>query len=242
MEVLFHLPVFDGPLDLLLHLISKNKVNIYDIPIAEILEQYLAYVEEMKDFDMEFASQFLTMAAQLMYIKSRMLLPSYEDEPEEDPRSQLVETLLEYQRMKKASDYLNSRAALGRDIFVKSPEWFDRDKNYPYSHDSGALISALFEMLKRSGRKMPPPVSAFKGMVGYEEIPLSGKMDDILRMLKKKRSAGFLDILRTAETRSEIVATFLALLELLKAGKIGISEQAGGDLFVLSNGEIYGDS
>ena len=121
-EVTFHLEVFDGPLDLLLHLLSKNKVEIKDIPIAAILDQYLEYIRRMQEFDMEVASEFITMAAQLMYIKSKMLLPVYEDTAEEDPRAGLVEALLEYQRIKEAGSVLSLRAQIGRDIFVKGQE------------------------------------------------------------------------------------------------------------------------
>ena len=121
-EVTFHLEAFDGPLDLLLHLLSKNKVDIRDIPIAQILDQYLEYIQLMQEFDLEVASEFITMAAQLMSIKSKMLLPVYDDEPEEDPRAGLVEALLEYQRIKSAGTVLNSRAELGRDLFTRGQE------------------------------------------------------------------------------------------------------------------------
>ena len=122
----FHLPVFDGPLDLLLHLIAKNKLNIYDIPISDILEQYLSYIGRMREFDMEVAAEFVSMAAQLMVIKSKMLLPVYEDEGQEDPRAELVEALLEYQRFKEMGGYLGTRAELGRGLFVKRPETLEK--------------------------------------------------------------------------------------------------------------------
>jgi segregation and condensation protein A len=128
-EVTFHLEVFDGPLDLLLHLLSKNKVEIKDIPIAVILEQYLEYIRQMQEFDLEVASEFITMAAQLMYIKSKMLLPVYEDDNEEDPRAGLVEALLEYQRIKEAGSALSLRAQIGRDIFVKGQEQLEKEKS-----------------------------------------------------------------------------------------------------------------
>ena len=125
-EVTFHLEVFDGPLDLLLHLLSKNKVEIKDIPIASILDQYLEYIRQMKEFDLEVASEFITMAAQLMYIKSKMLLPVYEDENQEDPRAALVEALMEYQRIKEAGSVLSLRAQIGRDLFVKGQEQLEK--------------------------------------------------------------------------------------------------------------------
>ena len=119
----FHLDNFDGPLDLLLHLISKNKVSIYDIPIAEILEQYMAVLHEAEHMDLDVAGDFIAMAAQLVYIKSRMLLPKHEeDEAEEDPRAGLVEMLLEYQRLKSATAFFAEKNETGRDIYVKPPE------------------------------------------------------------------------------------------------------------------------
>lgn len=241
-EVLFHLTAFDGPLDLLLHLIAKNKVNIYDIPIATILEQYLAYIDEMGEFDIEFASEFLTMAAQLVYIKSKMLLPSYEEEPSEDPRARLVEALLEYQRMKSVSEYLQQRALIGQDVITKSPEPVEKDKTYKYDHNADQLIAALHDILKRSGRKTPPPVSAFRDFVGCEKVSVSARMNDIIKLLIEKNTADFLDIIKTSNNRPEIVATFLALLELLRARKIEISQQNCGCMITLADGEIYGYS
>ena len=118
----FHLDNFDGPLDLLLHLISKNKVSIYDIPIAEILEQYMAVLHEAEHMDLDVAGDFIAMAAQLVYIKSRMLLPKHEeDEAGEDPRAGLVEMLLEYQRLKSATAFFAEKNETGRDIYVKPP-------------------------------------------------------------------------------------------------------------------------
>ena len=112
----FHLDAFEGPLDLLLHLISKNKVSIYDIPIAEICEQYMEVLEDARRMDMEVAGDFIAMAAQLIYIKSKMLLPVYEEEEEDDPRLQLVEMLLEYQRIKEMTPYFRQQTELGRDM------------------------------------------------------------------------------------------------------------------------------
>ena len=151
----FHLPVFDGPLDLLLHLIAKNKINIYDIPISEILEQYVEYINRMREFDMEVAAEFVAMAAQLMVIKSKMLLPVYEDEAQDDPRAELVEALLEYQRFKEMGGYLGTRAELGRDLFVKPPEALEKEqKDYQYTAE--VLVSAIRGILERSERRMPP--------------------------------------------------------------------------------------
>ena len=172
-EVTFHLEVFDGPLDLLLHLLSKNKVEIKDIPIAVILEQYLEYIRQMQEFDLEVASEFITMAAQLMYIKSKMLLPVYEDDNEEDPRAGLVEALLEYQRIKEAGSALSLRAQIGRDIFVKGQEQLEKEKSpFVGSYSYEVLTRALEDILQRAQRKLPPPVTAFQGIVGRETVPV----------------------------------------------------------------------
>ena len=118
----FHLENFDGPLDLLLHLIAKNKVSIYDIPIAEILDQYMEVLHAAEAMDLDVAGDFVAMAAQLVYIKSKMLLPRHEEEEDEDPRAGLVEMLLEYQRIKEATPYFREKGEIGRDIFVRQPE------------------------------------------------------------------------------------------------------------------------
>lgn len=119
----FHLDSFDGPLDLLLHLISKNKVSIYDIPIAEILEQYMAVLREAETMDMDVAGDFIAMAAQLVYIKSRMLLPQREETPgEDDPRAELVDMLLEYQRFRQATAFFREKGEEGADMLTKAPE------------------------------------------------------------------------------------------------------------------------
>ena len=168
----FHLDNFDGPLDLLLHLISKNKVSIYDIPIAEILEQYMAVLHEAEHMDLDVAGDFIAMAAQLVYIKSRMLLPKHEeDEDGEDPRAGLVEMLLEYQRLKSATAFFAEKNETGRDIYVKPPERQD-DAPVEYHHTVNDLIRAANKMLRRTKRRLPPPVTSFQGIVGREPAPV----------------------------------------------------------------------
>lgn len=229
-EVTFHLGVFDGPLDLLLHLLSKNKVEIKDIPIASILDQYLEYIRQMKEFDMEVASEFITMAAQLMYIKSKMLLPVYEDESQEDPRASLVEALLEYQRIKEAGSVLSLRAQIGRDLFVKGQEQLEKEKGaFTGSYSYEVLTRALEDILQRAQRKLPPPVTAFQGIIGRETVPVDDKIGEIVRLFVKKPKLSFEQLVLSAGSRSEIVAIFLAVLELSKARKIMIEENEEGD-------------
>lgn len=229
-EVTFHLEVFDGPLDLLLHLLSKNKVDIKDIPIATILEQYLEYIRQMQEFDLEVASEFITMAAQLMYIKSKMLLPVYEEETQEDPRAALVEALLEYQRIKEAGSALSLRAQIGRDLFVKGQEPLEKETtlfNGSYSYE--VLTRALEDILSRAQRKLPPPVTAFRGIVGRETVPVEEKLQEIVRQFVQTPVLHFSQLVLSAKSRSELVAVFLAVLELSKAHKVMIEEDEAGE-------------
>lgn len=224
-SITYHLDVFDGPLDLLLHLISKNKVNIYDIPIAMILEQYNQALEDMKEKDLNVTSEFLTMSAHLLYIKSKMLLPKYDEEDvEEDPRKQLVEMLLEYQKFKEVSGVLHNRYEIGKDIFVKQQEAMEPDKTYKYVHNKTDLSGAILKMLDRAERKMPPPVSNFSGIVGREVYSVSSKVAFILKKLAVAGAATFKGLFKKVQTRSEVVATFLAVLELCKSNRVSISD------------------
>lgn len=229
-EVTFHLEVFDGPLDLLLHLLSKNKVEIQDIPIAEILEQYLEYIRRMQEFDLEVASEFITMAAQLMYIKSKMLLPVYAEEQQEDPRAGLVEALLEYQRIREAGSALSLRGQIGSDLFVKGQEPLEKCKaDVQYGYDSAVLVRALENILGRAQRRMPPPVEAFRGIVGHETVPVDDKIRDVVRQFVHREKLSFRELAFSARSRSELVAIFLAVLELSRTHKIMIEETEDED-------------
>ena len=216
----FHLENFDGPLDLLLHLIAKNKVSIYDIPIAEILDQYMEVLDV--------AGDFVAMAAQLVYIKSKMLLPRHEEEEEEDPRTSLVEMLLEYQRIKETASFFREKGELGRDIFVKPPENLgDAPKEYRQSVSD--LIRAANNMLRRAQRRVPPPASAFSGIIGREPVPVEGRITSILKRFLHHVRLPFRRLFDDARSRSEIVATFLAVLELSKNRRIRL-EGDGEDM------------
>ena len=225
----FRLENFEGPLDLLLHLISKNKVSIYDIPVARILDQYLAVLDEARTMDMDVAGDFIAMAAQLIYIKSKMLLPTYEDEDEEDPRAQLVEMLLEYQRIKEITPYFRQQTDLGRDIFVKVPEPRDRTRPVEYHHTPDDLVLAARNLLQKVQRRLPPPIDSFTGIVGHEAVPVSGKITMILKRFLSHTRLRFQRLFEGAKNRSEIVATFLAVLELSKTRRVHI-EGEGADV------------
>lgn len=224
----FHLENFDGPLDLLLHLIAKNKVSIYDIPIAEILDQYMEVLHTAEAMDLDVAGDFVAMAAQLVYIKSKMLLPRHEEEEEEDPRTSLVEMLLEYQRIKETASFFREKGEMGRDIFVKPPELLG-DAPREYRQSITDLIRAANNMLRRAQRRVPPPASAFSGIVGREPVPVEGRITSILKRFLHHVRLPFRRLFDDATSRSEIVATFLAVLELSKNRRIRL-EGDGEDM------------
>ena len=175
---------FDGPLDVILLLLSKNKIEIQDIQISAILEQYLAYLDEMKRMDMEIASEFIAMASYLMYIKTRMLLSKAEQEEAQSEMDKLVESLQKrqrqdaYQQIQKATKQLGARNELGLGLFTKGPEPYQPDQTYRYRHDRADLTAALAAMQDRTERRLPPPVSNFAGIVGTEPYPVTQGQTD----------------------------------------------------------------
>ncbi|MDO4174079.1 MAG: segregation/condensation protein A [Eubacteriales bacterium] len=238
-KMTFHLSAFDGPLDLLLHLISKNKVNIYDIPISLILEQYMEILREAQSADMEVAGDFIAMAAQLMLIKSRMLLPKEKNEADEDddPRTQLVEQLLEYQRIREVQPFFRAHSDAGRDVLTRPPEPLERKKEFEGTLPPEKLPDAARRMLTRIGRKMPPPVSAFSGIVGRERVPVHTQITSILLRFRKKTALHFRSLFRDTHSRSEMVATFLAVLELSKTNRIWIDGEGDEAMLTLFTGK-----
>lgn len=226
-DVSFHLEVFEGPLDLLLHLLSKNKIEIKDIPIAEILTQYLEYIEQMREFDMEVAADFVSMAAQLVYIKSKMLLPVYEEEGAEDPRAALIQALEEYQRIKQVSSQLGAMSEVGRDLYVRPQEPLDKKREQLFRNTPQDLLKAIQDILERSDRKLPPPIRAFTGIVGREPVPVDRKIDLLIRRFKQHDLLDFSALVLESRSRSDIVALFLAVLELSKSHKIMIEGEEG---------------
>ena len=174
----------------------------------------------MRDMDLDVAGDFIAMAAQLVYIKSRMLLPKHEeDEDGEDPRAGLVEMLLEYQRLKSATAFFAEKNETGRDIYVKPPERQD-DAPVEYHHTVNDLIRAANKMLRRTKRRLPPPVTSFQGIVGREPAPVEGRVTAILKRFLYRMRVPFMRLFDDARNRSEIVATFLAVLELSKTRRI----------------------
>lgn len=219
-NITFHLNSFDGPLDLLLHLIAKNKVSIYDIPISEILKQYLDVLNEARSMNLEIASEFISMASELVLIKSKMLLPRHdkEDEQTEDPRAKLALMLLEYQKIKLATPFLAKQVKFGENMYIKPPEQLSY--KLEYEHCTNDLIRAAKHLLRRTERKIPPSIRAFSGIVGKENVPVSTMIDRILQLFSVKNHLSFNELFDNTQSRSEVVATFLAVLELSKTHRI----------------------
>ncbi len=219
---------FEGPLDLILFLLSKNKIEIQDIPIALILDQYLDYLERRQQMDLEIASEFMTMAAHLMYIKSRMLL-SLEDEEVQSEMDILIKSLEErrntetYQRIKAAAAQLGPMGEFGRDIMLRPPEPMERGKVFVYDHSPDDLLAAMGDALDRGERRAPPPMANFTEIVRHEPYPVQSKAGEILRRLREVGITTFRRLFRGSRSRSEVVATFLAVLELCRSRAIHLA-------------------
>lgn len=233
MEITFRLESFEGPLDLLLHLIRQNKVSIYDIPISQILVQYMKILEQAHTMDMDSAGDFIAMAAQLVYIKSRMLLPSCQDE-EEDPRTQLVERLIEYQRIKEVIPYFREKTDEGQDIFVREPERIGEIDSVRYSQMPEDLVKAVRRMLHKAQRRLPPPASAFRGIVGQDPVSVSEKIAMIRKRFQFEKRLRLSCLFENAQSRSDLVATFLAVLELSKSPRVRIAGEGETTELLLS--------
>ena len=221
----FKLEIFEGPLDLLLSLIAKNKVNIYNIPIAVILDQYMEYIHEMEMFNMDVASSFIVMAARLMLIKSRMLLPVQKDE--EDPRQELVDMLLEYQRAKKTAEVLHDREFTYWGRYEKPAEDIGVDPEYKLTHDIEILKEALHRILARNDEleentfEMEQNIG--KHLTATRQVSVGEKIVSVLKSLAKKDKQRLDSFFDKVQSRGEVVATFLALLELIKGKRISIT-------------------
>lgn len=235
MSLAVKLEVFEGPLDLLIHLIDKNKVNIYDIPIVTITEQYMEYIEAMEKKDMDVMSEFLVMAATLVNIKSKMLLPRDEtisEEEHEDPRRELVERLLEYKMFKYVSDELKDKQIDASKIMFKDSTIPHEISNYKEEVDLDELLSdltlsrlqSIFDsVIKRQVDKIDPIRSDF-GKIEKEEVNLVDKIWHIEEYGKKHGRFSFKRLLESQSTKMNVIITFLGVLEMIKMGRISISQ------------------
>ncbi len=226
---------FEGPLDVIFLLLSKNKIEIQDVSITAILEQYLAYLDEMKRLDMEIASEFITMASHLMLIKTKMLLSAAEQAEAESELDLLRQNLLERQRkeaieqIRTAITWLEPRNEIGRNLFTKEPEPLRKDQTYRYQHETADLLRALDEISERNQRRLPPPTVNFKGIVGKERYPVSRKTGEILRRLILRGVEKLMNLFKGNKTRSEVVATFISVLEMCKTGSVVLEGDVNGD-------------
>ena len=226
---------FEGPLDVIFLLLSKNKIEIQDVSITAILEQYLAYLDEMKRLDMEIASEFITMASHLMLIKTKMLLSAAEQAEAQNELDLLRQSLIERQRkeameaVRTAISWLEPRNEIGRCLFTKDPEPLRRDQTYRYQHDVQDLTRALDEIAERNQRRLPPPTVNFKGIVGKEPYPVTRKAGEVLRQLILRGVEKLKNLFRGNKSRSEIVATFLAVLELCKTNSVSLEDDNSGE-------------
>ncbi len=233
---------FEGPLDLLLQLLHKNKVSIYDIPIAEITNQYIEYVERLQEIDMEGTGEFLVLAAQLLLIKSKMLLPgSGEKEDEGDPRSELVDRLIEYAKYKEAAKFLSERQFSDFAVFyraaeeIKLPKVKEFDGKIPLSK----LFLAFESVMERKKEldSLTVKKEAFETIVRRETVPVKTRIYHIYKRFAGRKSLSFSALFADVTSRAEAVSTFLAVLELMRRGNMSVSENAD-DMLLTLDGEL----
>jgi len=230
MDVAVKLEIFEGPLDLLLHLIRKNEVDIYDIPVALITHQYLEYLDLMRDMSIGVAGDFLVMAATLLHIKSRMLLPSYdasEDEQEEDPRIDLVERLKEHLRIKAAAEKLGERSWLDRDVFARGGG--SREVEKVRAGEEEVIEAGVFELIEAFRQLMNRRHEQLVLELPKDRVSLEDRISQVLELLRQRHTLTFEEFFADARTRPKLVVTFLALLELTRLGLIRLyQERAAG--------------
>lgn len=234
-KISYKLSVFEGPMDLLLHLINKHKLNIYDIPISELVEQYVAFVRQMEEENMEVASEFLEMAARLVYIKTVSLLPVHEEA--EELKRELTGELLEYRDCQIMAGKL-SQMTDGFDTFSRTPDEVEVDYTYTRLHEPEELLKAYLSAAGKGKRHLPPPVDAFKGIVTHKIVSVGSRIVYVLRNLIKKKNGKFQSFFTSSSSRSEMVATFLAMLELVKAKRISVTgDISNPDVSLIRNSE-----
>lgn len=239
------LQVFEGPLDLLLHLIDKNKIDIYDIPIVEITNQYMAYINAMEKEDLNVMSEFLVMAATLLDIKCKMLLPAEvnEEGEEEDPRQELVEQLLEYKMYKYMSYELRDRQVEGERTLYREPAIPDEVMDYVEPVDLDELLGDLTlsklnrifkDVMKRQVDKIDPVRSKF-GKLEKEEVTLPDKLEYVTNYAREHKSFSFRKLLTKQSSKTQVVVTFLAILQLMKEGTILIEQKQPFDDIMIAS-------
>ena len=214
---------YEGPLDLILALIAKHQLNILDIEISSLLTQYMAYIRDRQERDLEVASEFLEMASRLVYIKTVSLLPKYEEE-ERKAKAELVGQLLEYQSCKAAAALLGDRGE-GFGAFVRPQADIPMDKTYALRHPASLLARSYREAMGRGRRRLPPESRVFSPLVAAPVVSVSSRILFILRRLYKNTTMSLSGLFLQSRSRSEAVATFMAVLELMKAGRIRLTQE-----------------
>ena len=224
-QIIYKIELFEGPLDLLLSLISKNKMSIEDIKISVICDQYMDYIKTMQSLDIELSSEFIVMASQLMLIKSRTLLPRPENEEGEDPAEELARALIEYKRAKEASSKLGGLYSQFSGRFEKDTDEIAPDRSYVAEHNVNLLSSALLSIMSNIEITDEEASEKIKPLISTRTVSVGEKVFSVLRILVK--SGGHVNVIECFEgirTKHEAVATFMALLEMLRAGRITLEE------------------
>ena len=217
-KISYKIDVFEGPMDLLLHLISKHKVSINDVPILTLVEQYLEYMRQMQQEDLDIASEFLEMAARLVYIKTVSLLPVHEEA--EELTRELRGELLAYQDCKTLAGKLEKQAN-GFGYFSRQPVKFTVDMTYTRTHEPYEIYRAYISAVGKGKRRLPPPVEAFSRIVAHRIVSVASRISFLLDTLRDGRQ-NFVSLFARSGSRSEMVATFLAVLSLAKAKRVTI--------------------
>ena len=232
--VYFRLPVFEGPLDLLLHLIRNQKIEIYDIPIVQITKQYMEYIKIMEELDLEIAGDFLVMAATLIHIKSRVLLPPDEEEMEEsleDPRAELVQRLLEYQSYQDSSTHLRKREDIWKNVFQRPAT--DRD-SFEFEEEPTLIDANVFDLIS-AFRKLLEKAPEQTLEITRETLTVSDRINFILERLENEDGIRFEDLFKEGFTKVTLIVTFLALLELVRLGLSKIyQEKSFGQIWIMN--------
>lgn len=218
-QLQYKLPSFEGPLDLLLTLISKNKIDIYDIQISELVDQYLEQIKTMQENQLDIESEFLTMASRLVYIKSVMLLPKYEEEAEE-LKKELTGQLIEYAACRQIAEKLST--IYDFDTFYRAASPVDYDLTYNRSHPSSDIVKGYISAVGRGKRRLPPPESAFSGIVSRKIVSVNSRIIYVMRRLWRGKKLEYHELFEACEGKSELVATFLATLELVKGKRVRV--------------------
>lgn len=213
----YKLEVFEGPLDLLLHLISKNKLNINDIQLSVLVDQYVEHIRLMQLEDMDIASEFLEMASRLIYLKTVSLLPKHEEA--EQIKEELTAELMEYEHCRKVARMLSTMTD-DFDTFIKAPEKIEYDKTYRNVHEPELILKSYFAAVGRGQRRLPPPTTVFSKIVARKIVSVSSKIVSVLKSLRRHGNKKMRSLFEGANSRSELVATFLAVLELCKANRV----------------------